>query len=85
MSFQNILVIKLRHIGDVLLSTPVLHEIRQAYPSARLTILLNRGTEAIAGQQSGFGPRALRPEGAARGADREFLRQQARLVDCVID
>ena len=47
MAPQNILVIKLRYLGDVLLATPTLHALRTAYPSARLTALVNRGTEEM--------------------------------------
>ncbi|MBA5868996.1 MAG: hypothetical protein GDA68_03175, partial [Nitrospira sp. CR2.1] len=47
MIFRNILIIKLRHIGDVLLATPVLRGLREAYPDARLTMLVNRGTEGV--------------------------------------
>ena len=47
MNYRNILVIKLRHIGDVLLSTPVLRALRDAYPDAQLTMLVNRGTEGV--------------------------------------
>ncbi len=44
---KNILVIKLRYIGDVLLATPVLHALRDRFPDTRLTMLVNRGTEDI--------------------------------------
>ncbi|MGH7235616.1 MAG: putative lipopolysaccharide heptosyltransferase III [Nitrospiraceae bacterium] len=44
---NRILVIKLRYIGDVLLATPVLHALRDRFPDARLTMLVNRGTENI--------------------------------------
>ena len=47
MDLQNILIIKLRHIGDVLLSTPVLRGLRTAFPRAHLTMLVNRGTEGV--------------------------------------
>lgn len=44
---RNILVIKLRYLGDVLLATPTLHALKTAYPASRLTVLVNRGTEEI--------------------------------------
>ena len=44
---RNILAIKLRYLGDVLLATPTLHALKSAYPEARLTVLVNRGTEDI--------------------------------------
>ena len=45
--FRNILVIKLRYIGDVLLATPVSTQLRRAFPEARITMLVNRGTEEV--------------------------------------
>ena len=47
MAPQNILVIKLRYLGDVLLATPTLQALKAAYPTARLTALVNQGTEEI--------------------------------------
>ncbi len=44
---QSILVIKLRYIGDVVLSTPVLSRLREGFPKARITMLVNAGTEEI--------------------------------------
>ncbi|MBZ0169621.1 membrane protein [Candidatus Methylomirabilis lanthanidiphila] len=44
---QRILVIKLRYLGDVLLSTPVLASLREAFPKAGLSMLVNPSTEAI--------------------------------------
>jgi len=44
---DSILVIKLRHIGDVLLTAPVFRALRERFPNARLTALVNRGTEEV--------------------------------------
>jgi predicted lipopolysaccharide heptosyltransferase III len=44
---RNILAIKLRYLGDVLLATPALHALKVAFPEARLTVLVNRGTDDI--------------------------------------
>lgn len=47
MSLKRILLIKLRYIGDVVLSTPLLPMLAKWYPSASLTFLVNRGTEGV--------------------------------------
>lgn len=44
---KNILVIKLRYIGDVLLTTPVFETLRSNYPEARIVALVNKGTESM--------------------------------------
>lgn len=49
---QRILVIKLRHFGDVLLMTPLLSTLRANYPNALIDVLVYSGTEAmLAGNQ----------------------------------
>ena len=50
MEFNNvnkILVIKLRHIGDVLLTAPVFKALKKTFPSARTAALVNAGTEEV--------------------------------------
>ena len=47
MTPREILTIKLRYLGDVLLATPTWHALKAAYPTARLTVVVNRGTEEI--------------------------------------
>jgi heptosyltransferase-3 len=44
---KRILVIAMRYLGDVLLTTPVLHSLRQAYPDARLDVLVFRNTASM--------------------------------------
>jgi heptosyltransferase-3 len=46
-NIRKILVIKLRHIGDVLLSVPALRALRQTFPHAHISVLVNSGTEAM--------------------------------------
>lgn len=41
---HNILVIKFKHIGDVLLSVPTVKALRQTFPEATITYLLNAET-----------------------------------------
>jgi len=44
---KNILIIKLRYIGDVLLATPTVRAIKAAWTDARVTMMVNRGTEDV--------------------------------------
>jgi heptosyltransferase-3 len=44
---KKVLVIKLRHIGDVLLSVPVFRSLRETFPTAHISALVNSGTEAV--------------------------------------
>jgi len=41
----NILLFKLRYLGDVLLTTPAIRLLRRSYPKARITMVVNKGTE----------------------------------------
>jgi len=50
MNFQGVrkvLVIKLRHIGDVLLTVPVFRALREHFPNAHIAALVNSGTEEV--------------------------------------
>lgn len=50
MEFHNvnrILVIKLRHIGDVLMTAPVFRALKETFGSARTTALVNAGSEDV--------------------------------------
>ncbi len=85
MHYRNILIIKLRHIGDVLLSTPVLRALRDAYPDARLTMLVNRGTEEILAHNPDLNE-VLCLEKGSWGAQWSFVQSlRRRAFDCVID
>ncbi|HJR76231.1 MAG TPA: putative lipopolysaccharide heptosyltransferase III [Nitrospiraceae bacterium] len=85
MSFTNILVIKLRHIGDVLLATPVLRTLKEAFPQARLTALVNRGTESVLRHHPDL-DEILIAEKGTMAAQLRFLRKLRRKrFDCVVD
>ncbi len=43
----RILVIKFRHHGDMLLTTPVIHSLRKAYPQAKIDVLLYEETRPM--------------------------------------
>jgi len=42
---MNILVIKFRNIGDVLLTTPLIENLKLNYPQANIDVVVNKGTE----------------------------------------
>ncbi|MBI4843553.1 MAG: putative lipopolysaccharide heptosyltransferase III [Nitrospirae bacterium] len=44
---NKILVIKLRHIGDVLLSVPAVRALKESFPAAKVSVLVNSGTEDV--------------------------------------
>lgn len=45
--FKRILVIKLRNIGDVLLTTPIFRIIKGNFPSCHLAVLINKETQGV--------------------------------------
>ncbi len=81
----NILIIKLRYIGDVLLSTPVIPVLERHVPHAGISFLVNAGTETVLAHD----PRLQEVIPLARGSLRtqiRFLRMlRSRRYDCVID
>lgn len=44
---NKILVIKLRHIGDVLLTVPVMRALKESFPNAEISVMVNKGTEDV--------------------------------------
>ncbi len=85
MKVTNILVIKLRHIGDVLLATPVFTSLRQVYPDAKLTALINRGTEDILAHHPAIDELIIAEKGSI-GAQLHFLVViRRKRFDCVVD
>jgi heptosyltransferase-3 len=44
---KKILVIKLRHIGDVLLTVPALRALKKTFPGSSISVLINAGTEGV--------------------------------------
>ena len=44
---RKILVIITRRLGDVLLATPLIRTIREAWPAAAIDVLVFKGTEGI--------------------------------------
>lgn len=44
---MKILIIKFRFIGDVLLTTPLVANLKTHYPNASIHFALNQGTQAV--------------------------------------
>jgi heptosyltransferase III len=44
---MKILLLKFRNIGDVLLTTPLIHNLKMHYPDAQIDYSVNKGTEAM--------------------------------------
>lgn len=52
---MKILVIKFMHIGDVLLITPLLRNLKHHFPNARIDVALNKGTEEMVTENPSVG------------------------------
>jgi len=85
----NVLLIRLRLIGDVVLSTPVIRALRRAFPDARLAYLVERDAAAVVAGNPHLDEVLVveRTRGLARFADdlRLALRLRQRRFDLVID
>jgi heptosyltransferase-3 len=75
---RSILVIKLKHIGDVLLATPAIHALKAAYPSARIHALVTRGTEPMLARNLDLDE--VIPYDRPRGRGIARWREELRLV-----
>ena len=43
----RVLVVAMRRLGDVLLTTPLIHSVKRAFPAASIDALVFAGTEGI--------------------------------------
>ena len=82
---KNILVIKLRYIGDVLLATPVLRALRDRFPDTHLTMAVNRGTEAILDGNTDVNEVFVVDRGRPGTQWRLMRELRRRRFDCVVD
>ncbi|GJL62128.1 MAG: glycosyl transferase family 9 [Nitrospirales bacterium] len=82
---NNILVIKLRYIGDVVLSTPVLSMLRRQFPHANLVCLVNPGTQEVLQHNPHVDDVVVMARGSLVEQIQFWLELRRRQFDCVID
>ena len=85
-NIRRIAVFKMRNIGDVLMITPALRALREAFPGAKITVVVNPGTEAMLAHNPDVDDLLIYPRDAAKeghpfarlGAELRFLRELRR-------
>ena len=82
---KNVLVIKLRYIGDVLLATPTVRAIKAARPDVRVTIMVNRGTEDVLSGSQDLDEIMVLDKGSLLAQGQFIARLRRRGFDTVID
>src|SRR5262245_17047184 len=80
----RILVITLRRLGDVLLTTPLLRSLRRGYPRARLEALVFRGGERILAGNPDLDEVVTMPERPSAGETLALARRLWRRYDLVV-
>ncbi len=82
---RNILVIKLRYIGDVLLAMPTVRAIKAARPDVRVTMMVNRGTEDVLSGNQDLDEIIVLDKGSLAAQLRLIVGLRRRRFDRVID
>ncbi|MCE9537312.1 MAG: glycosyltransferase family 9 protein, partial [Nitrospirae bacterium] len=81
----NVLIIKLRYIGDVLLATPTVRAIKAARPDVRVTMMVNRGTEGLLSGNQDLDEIMVLDKGSLSAQWRLIVELRRRRFDTVID
>ena len=82
---RNVLIIKLRYIGDVLLATPTVRAIKAARPDVRVTMMVNRGTEDVLSGNPDLDEIIVLDKGSLTAQSRLIAGLRHRQFDTVID
>ena len=80
----RILVVALRRLGDVLLTTPLIRSCKRAWPDAAIDALVFRGTEGILEGNPDIARVLTLPERASMGESVAMLRKLWRAYDLAI-
>ncbi len=82
---RNVLIIKLRYIGDVLLATPTLRAIKAARPDFNVTMMVNRGSEDVLFGNPDLDEVLVLDKGSLAAQWRLIVGLRRRRFDTVID
>jgi len=82
---HNVLIIKLRYIGDVLLATPTVRAIKAARPDVRVTMMVNRGTEDVLSGNPDIDEILVLDKGSLAAQSQLIAGLRRRRFDTVID
>src|SRR4051794_35815898 len=80
----RILVVALRRLGDVLLTTPLIRSLKRAWPDAAIDVLVFRGTEGILEGNPDVAASVALPERATARESLILLRKLWRAYDLAI-
>jgi heptosyltransferase III len=80
-NIQRLAVFKMRNIGDVLIITPLLRALRETFPQARITAVVNSGTEAMLDHNPHLDEVLVYPRKENGRSSLGALRDELRFVD----
>jgi lipopolysaccharide heptosyltransferase III len=80
----RILVIAMRRLGDVLLTTPLIRSVKRAFPAASIEALVFSGTEGILSGNPDLSGVLTIPERASAGQSFSLLRRIMRRYDLAL-
>jgi heptosyltransferase III len=80
----RVLVVALRRLGDVLLTTPLIRSIKHAYPAASIEALVFAGTEGVLAGNADLAGVITMPQRPSAGENLALIRRLARRYDVAI-
>src|ERR1700734_239483 len=83
-SNPRVLVVALRRLGDVLLTTPLIRSIKRAFPTASIEALVFAGTEGILAGNPDLAKVIAMPQRPGAGETLSLLRRLARRYDVAL-
>ncbi len=81
---SRILIVALRRLGDVLLTTPLIRSLKRAWPNAAIDVLVFRGTEGVLAGNPDVADVIMMPERASALQSLRLLRTLWRAYDLAL-